>query len=322
MALIDTKWIVPLIALVLSLPQRGFSQDVFNYRGLCDASAATALGNDHFAVADDELNTLRIYRFRQEDPVGSLDLSEFLGTKERESDLEGAAAIGTRIYWISSHGLNKSGKVREERYRFFATEIQLGPTPALVPVGRPYKNLLNDIITAKELQAYKLADAAKIAPKMPGGLNIEGLAATPEGKLLIGFRNPIPNGASLIVPIENPAEVVNGQKAKIGLPIELKLGGYGIRSIELVGSGYLIVAGPPGNTGNFALYRWSGKSGDPATLLPDVDFKDLRPEALFAIPQTDMVQILSDDGEVPEAGVFCKDKPKLKQSFRSITLKP
>ena len=157
---------------------------------------------------------------------------------------------------------------------------------------------------------------------MPGGLNIEGLAATPAGKLLIGFRNPIPNGASLIVPIENPAEVVNGQKAKIGLPIELKLGGYGIRSIELVGSGYLIVAGPPDDVGNFALYRWSGKSGDAATMLPGIDFKDLRPEALFAIPQTDMIQILSDDGGVQEAGIFCKDKPKSKQTFRSITLKP
>ena len=325
MALLNIKLIVPLIALVLSLPQRGFSQDIFNYRGLCDASAATALGNDHFVVADDELNTLKIYKFRQENPVGTLDLSGFLDTAtEKESDLEGAAAIGTRIYWISSHGNNKSGKVRKERYRFFATEIKPGPTPALAlaPIGRPYRDILNDIITAKELQAYKLADAAKLAPEMPGGLNIEGLAATPDGKLLIGFRNPIPNGASLIVPIENPADVVNGQKAKIGLPIELKLGGSGIRSIELVGTGYLIVAGPPGDVGNFALYRWSGKSDDAATLLPDIDFKDLRPEALFAIPQTDIVQILSDDGGVQEAGVFCKDKPKSKQSFRSITLKP
>ena len=33
-----------------------------NYRGPCDASAAVALDADHFVVAGDEDNTLRVYR--------------------------------------------------------------------------------------------------------------------------------------------------------------------------------------------------------------------------------------------------------------------
>lgn len=177
--------------------------------------------------------------------------------------------------------------------------------------------------TSEELKAYKLADAARLAPEAPGGLNIEGLAATPDGKLLIGFRNPVPGGSALIVPIENPKDLVNGKKAKFGLPITLNLGGRGIRSIELgPGSSYLVVAGPVADSGSFVFYRWSGKTGDAARALPHLDFKNLRPEALFAVPRTDLVQILSDDGGVIMGAKLCKDREKSKQSFRSMTVKP
>ena len=164
--------------------------------------------------------------------------------------------------------------------------------------------------------------AATRPPEAPDGLNIEGLAATPNGKLLIGFRNPIPGGLALVVPIENPKGLVKGKKAKFGSPIELDLGGRGIRSIELVGSSYLVVAGPPADSGSFALYRWSGKFGDAATVVQGIDFKSLHPEALFALPGTDTVQVLSDDGGVETDGVACKDRDKSKQSFRSTIIRP
>src|SRR5215212_2246202 len=68
------------------------------YRGMCDASAAVALGKDHFVVGDDELNVLRVYTRDQPEAVGQVDLSSFLGTKpKKESDLEGAARLGNKI---------------------------------------------------------------------------------------------------------------------------------------------------------------------------------------------------------------------------------
>ena len=324
MKLIGTLGMASLLVAALVLPSRVDAHEVFSYRALCDASAAVALGANHFAVADDELNTLQIYQRGQAGPVGSLALSAFLDTKEdKESDLEGAAAIGTRIYWISSHGRNASGKAQERRYRFFATEVLAGPIPALVTVGQPYSELLDDLKKAPSLKAYKLADAAKLASEATGGLNIEGLAATPDGKLLIGFRNPAPGGSALIVALENPKDLIKGRKAKFGLPITLDLKGRGIRSIELVsGASYLIIAGPTADNGSFALYRWSGKSGAAAQAVPQLEFDNFRPEALFAIPHTDMVQILSDDGGVKMDGMRCKDREKSTQSFRSMTVKP
>lgn len=288
----------------------------FTYRGMCDASAAAAVGQDLFVVANDERNQLKVYRRGEADPVDSIDLSDFLGTPpDKESDLEGAATIGERIYWISSHGRNKKGKIKESRFRFFATEIT-GDSEHLEPVGKPYAKLLDDMIAAEHLKKYPLAQAAGLTPEAEGAFNIEGLAATLFGGLLIGMRNPAPDGKALVVPLLNPAEVVEGKGApQFGEGIELDLGGLAIRSMELVGLAYMIVAGPPADHGEFALYKWSGDAKEqPEQLLHD-DFDQVRPEALFAIPGTRQVQILSDDG-----GEHVKTMAEEEQSFRSVTV--
>jgi hypothetical protein len=310
------------IAGMIWLPhQAGAQAPVFTYRGMCDASAAAALDADHFVVANDERNQLKIYKRGQADAVTSVDMSGFLGTADdKESDLEGSATIGNRIYWISSHGQNKEGKFQDRRHRLFAMDIKPGtpPSVAAAPATKFYAGLRKVMLADDRLKPFKLAEAAALPPKEKGGFNIEGLAATPDGKLLIGFRNPIPADGALIVPLENPGEVLTGQEAKLGAPILLKgLNGNGIRSIELIGTSYLVVAGPAGKEGSFALHRWSGKPPEEATPVTSVDVSALHPEALFAV-SADSVQILSDDGEVND----CKNLAESQQSFRSITVKP
>lgn len=301
------------------------AQPISIYHGICDASAGVALGKDHFVVADDELNVLRIYKRGQSAPVGQTDLSKFLGTDpDKESDIEGAAAIGNKIFWISSHGANKNGKVQERRRRLFATEIVDAAVPTVRETGKPYVGLLDVLSSDPRFAKYDLAAAAGKPPKEEGALNIEGLAATRDGKLLIGFRNPLPEKKALIVPIDNPEELVtSGATAKLGDPIEIKLDGRGIRSFERVGSSYLIIAGPIDVKGDFDLYRWSGNPKDDPEKLEHVKLTGLNPEALFAIPDTEELQILSDDGTVDiGGGKECKDAPASAQSFRSITVKP
>lgn len=126
----------------------------------------------------------------------------------------------------------------------------------------------------------------------------------------------------MIVPIENPLEVVSGARAKLGAPIEVDLDGRGIRSLERIGSAYLVVAGPPADIGSFALYRWSGQARGAAPQAIRARLGALRPEALFEVPGTADVQILSDDGGVEKNGVRCKDRPPDERSFRSITVRP
>jgi hypothetical protein len=301
---------------------------VVTYRGPCDASAAVALDAAHFVVAGDEDNTLRVYRHGRPEPVGEAPLAAFLGTGDKESDLEAAAAVGKRIYWIASHGRNSKGKLRPDRQRIFATDIDPAAQPGVTPAGTHYRGLLDDLAAAPTLAALRLGEAAQLAPEAPGGLNIEGLAAMPDGSLLVGFRNPVPNGRALLVPLLNPAELVetvSGRKTRFGEPILLELRGRGVRSIEraLDGRGYWIVAGPAADAGAFTLYRWSGQAKEAPRIVDSSELVGLRPEALFERPGGGgTLQILSDDGGVVTHGIACKDRPMIAQGFRSITLHP
>jgi hypothetical protein len=212
--------------------------------------------------------------------------------------------------------------VRPTRQRFFATDIVPGQPPTVQPTGQAYANLLRDMLAAETLKPYQLDIAARRPPEAEGGLNIEGLAATGDGKLLIGLRNPLPQQRALLIPLDNPADVIAGQPARFGEPFLLDLDQRGIRSIERIGNSYLIVAGPTGDKGRFALFRWSGHRGDAPTPVPGVDFGSLRPEALFAIPDSHRVQFLSDDGGVAINGIECKKLPGARQSFRSLSISP
>ena len=89
---------------------------------MCDASAAVALNNELFAVANDEDNSLRIYHAAKGGaPVYRHDLSTLLRVdhKKSETDLEGASWLGDRIFWISSHGRNKDGEYPREPASLF-----------------------------------------------------------------------------------------------------------------------------------------------------------------------------------------------------------
>ncbi|HKS36722.1 MAG TPA: DUF3616 domain-containing protein [Verrucomicrobiae bacterium] len=297
------------------------------YSGICDASAAVALGNRLFVAANDEDNQLRIYdRDRGGPPIHSIDLSTFLQADRQspEADLEGAARVGNRIYWISSHGRNQNGKRRPGRERFFATEIRTNQESIeLTPTGKPYRNLLRDLVNEPKLKAFNLGDASRLAPKEPNAFNIEGLCATPEGHLLIGFRNPVPRGKALLVPLLNPAELVEGRSPKFGEPLLLNLNGLGIREISRHEGRNLVVAGSFDGAGKSHLYEWDGRS--PAAIhLGKINFGKFNPEAVIFYPDRagDEIQVLSDDGNVAAGGKKCKDlKDPSERTFRGLWLR-
>ena len=238
---------------------------VQRYQGACDASAATRIaGTSFFVTASDEDYVLRIYDSgRPGFPAREVDVTDFLdpANRSKEPDIEGSAQIGNRIYWIGSHGRDKDGAEQESRQRLFATEVRIvTDRPELHTIGIPYKQLLRDLSNAQELTEFALADAAGLPPEAPGGLNMEGLASTSEGTLLVGFRNPIPRGRALIVRIQNPSDVVMGiGPARVGRSSVLDLGGRGIRALEATSDGkYYVLAGSFDDTKNFALFAWDG----------------------------------------------------------------
>jgi len=293
------------------------------YYGMCDASAAVALDNELFAVANDEDNALRIYRADASGPpVQTIELSTFLRVdqKKPETDLEGACWLGDRIFWISSHGRNRAGEFRSSRHRFFATQLQTNATGVkLVSAGRIYTGLLGDLLREPRFRSFELAAASRLPPKTPGALNIEGLCATSEGHLLIGFRNPIPRARALLIPLLNPNDLLAGKSARFGEPILLHLGGLGIREIVFWQGQYLIVAGSYDGRGQSKLYQWSGGTAEPREI-SEIDLKDFNAEALIAYPDGRWpFQLLSDDGTVMIEGVACKSLANgTLRRFRSV----
>lgn len=297
------------------------------YFGLCDASAAVALGARHFVVADDDRHVLTLYQRGKPEAVTCVELLGNSGeclpkakAKATKSDIEGAARIGDRIYWISSHARNQDGEIKVQRRQFFATDmLTSAPSPTVSAATPPYTRLVEDIAAEPRFAVLGSASKRAIDPEMPGGLNIEGLAATPDGQLLIGFRNPLSaRKEALLLPLRNPAAVIDqAAKPVFGDLIALDLGERGIRSIDFVNSRFAIIAGPLGDKKSgkgFALYTWSGKVADSPQQVRKIDFSDMHPEALFAVAGKNEIYVLSDDGNQ------CKDTKPGEKSFRGFSL--
>jgi hypothetical protein len=296
----------------------GSSQEVEHYNGLCDASAAVALDARHFVVASDEDNTLHIFERGQPQARATLPLHTFLRSGKKEADLEAATRVGQRIYWIGSLSRDAKGRPAPQRDRLFATDIDDGSSPpTLRPVGAGPVPLRDALAASETGRRWQLAEAARYAPEAPGGLNVEGLTHTADGSLLIGLRNPLRDGKALVVPLHNPAATLQGEAPQFGDALALDLGGRGVRAMARVADGYLVVGGPTADAGSFALFHWRGGDDTPQRLMQPA-LGTLRPEALFAWPDTPQLQLLSDDGGIDVRGTPCKALAVAEQRFRSL----
>jgi hypothetical protein len=293
------------------LPAANSNQVVFF--GACDASGAVPLSPGSFVVADDEDNVLRVYDARRGGaPSSSLELSSALGLPMKrkksgsaeqfpDADIEAATSIGDRAYFLTSHGRNAAGKLKPERFRFFATELRDGRAE---PIGRPYERLLDDLLAEPRLAAADLRRAASLAPKEPGGFNLEGMTARHEGGVWIGFRNPIPKGRALLIPLLNPEELITGNSARFGDPVTLDLGGLGVRGLTYWHGRYIIAAGPFDHGRSSRLFTWDGR--DRVEPVPGVNLDDFNPEAFFSPEENPRMMLLSDDGSRSLDGEECK----------------
>ncbi len=304
------------------------------HSGASDASTAMALDADWMLVGDDENQLLRFYsRSNSGPPVRIVDMNPFLGLNDfyddgrpKEVDIEGSTRVGNRIYWIGSHSHAQDTEIRTNRARLFATDIAPAGTNTTVTYAGRYEFLKADLLAwdtgnihGRGAGYYGLAASAApgVDPKSPdgSGFNIEGLAMSPDdtNTAFLCFRAPlIPPGErvkALIVPITNfPALAISGAvpgAARFGAPIELNLGGRGVRSIEGIGTNYLLVTGPPGPASNappldFKLFTWSGRAAEPPRQRA-ADLAGLNPEGIVGLPPppwTDAspAQLLSDNG--------------------------
>ncbi|MFL5284543.1 MAG: DUF3616 domain-containing protein [Rhodopila sp.] len=326
------------------------SPNVIVFEGICDASAAVALDGRHIIVGDDELPWLSVYdiaggRLQQKIALPDQSAGRRDSGDRLEADIEAATIFGDRVVWISSHSRNENGKVRADRWQLFSShQLAADGSTWNVSFSPSYHGLL-DAILATHHEGYgvlktAIGDLSKRVPNLApkkDGFNIEGMAATPDGKtLLIGMRNPTKGGKAQLFPIENAADLLKAgtASATLGRVLALDLEGRGIRDIAWspANQEYLIIGGQANDDDpgpGFAVFRWTGR--DDAKPRPTGAFDDFKqiphfhPEAI--VPLRDAasgqyskeVLLVSDDGTkpMPQGGV-CKDASEAAKSFRAI----
>lgn len=271
------------------------------YGGICEASAAALVDASHVAVASDDFSEIMIYERGKPKSLAQFEVDDV-------TDIEGGARVGDTIFWLTSHSLNSDGEDKPKRKELFATKISANGT--LSDSGKVYRNLRADMAAALGLSEDSLKTH----------VNIEGLAATPEGHLLIGLRGPLPDNRAIVLELTNPTQLVklepgDGNSAKITPPVTMDLSdgpgttGRGVRDIARVGNRYLILAGsePDGGNPPPKLFWWDGNKEGRVTPGPDADFSGMTPEAIVVWSDHEG-EILSDSGGALINGVKCADK--------------
>lgn len=212
-----------------------------------------------------------------------------------EIDIEGLAydAAGRNLWLVGSHSLKRKkadlGKkdaknstrlatVSADGNRYLLARLPLEPDadglPApvrLAPDGRHAARLRGDT-TGNEL-TRELATDPHLGPflAIPGkdnGFDIEGLALTPGGRLLLGLRGPVLRGWAVVLEVALEPDAADpatlrlrpiGPEGRLYRKHFVQLRGLGIRDLYAVGDDLLLLAGPTMDLdAPVTVFRWQG----------------------------------------------------------------
>lgn len=295
--------------------------------GISDASAAIALDDDYMVIGDDETNLLYVFDRKHSGlPVTTWDFNQgnLLALTDgttgnwKELDIEAGVtspATTGKMYFMGSMSNSSSFNLKPNRDRIIAVTVS-GTGSATTFANAGYvSGLRAQLVTWGDANGYNFTASAADGkdPKTIDGFNIEGMVFGPDNTTMyIGFRAPLVPTANrtkaLIAPIQNFETWFNNGaptgNATIGSPIELDLGGRGIRDIIRLSNGtYVIIAGSYDGTQVAAAYRWTGNASDAPSLISGLDISGLNAEAAMQINSggsiaLDRLQVISDNGGV------------------------
>lgn len=312
--------------------------------GSSDTSTAQALDANWMVVGDNEANVLRVYSREGGAAVAEWSyaaINPLLASAQ--GDIEASVRIGDTIYFTGSHSNKSAGAEADNREIIFAVSVSGTGASTQFTMLNNYTGLEAALVSWDSSNAHGLganyfglaADSANgVAPEGVNGFNIEGLTASADGTyLMFGLRAPLSGSVShdQAVLITVRTDSIFSGTPVFGTPVELDLGGRGIREIKEAsdGSGYLILAGPAGGasaevTNDFRLYRWDGSSSHPTELDTALDGlltgTDGSFETIVDVVNTNsgtLVQLLQDDGDTLWSGqtTISKDLPASLQKY-------
>ncbi|HUA49049.1 MAG TPA: hypothetical protein VMA77_27690, partial [Solirubrobacteraceae bacterium] len=281
------------------------------YADAGNASSEISVGDGYFIAGDDLTNVLHLYNSALSGPpVRSFDFTGDLPDGSTTMDIEAAAEVdngGTEdIYWVGSESNSSSGNPRPAADTVFETQVNHSGADTTLTYLGSYTGLRDDLINWDSGNGNPLGFATDSQgdPKTDSGFNIEGFEFAPGSTTTgyLSFRSPLEtvngNQDAVIVPVTNFTSLIGaaGGSAQFGQPIELNLGGLGIRELRKnADDQYLIIAGTADDSNSrFALYTWDGNPSDQPTLTNT------------SLPSN---QSVPSDTPVPEGADFAADAP-------------
>lgn len=294
--------------------------------GIADASAAIAIDDEYMIVANDETNLLYVYNRAQSGlPVATYDynqgnvlsLTDGSAGNWKEVDVEAAVRSivqPNKIFLLGSMSNSSSFNNKPNRNRLFSLNVTgTGSSTSFSNEGA-YSNLRQRLITWGDGHGYNFTASAADGkdPKLIDGFNVEGMVFAPDNSTMyIGFRAPLVPTAgrtrAVIAPIADFESWYNNGSPTgnptIGTPVELNLGGRGIRDLIRLSSGlYVILAGNYDDAPlNGAVYRWTGNVADAPVELPSFNITAFNAEAAMQVNEggnisLNKLQIITDNG--------------------------
>ena len=291
---------------VLSNPAEAASNEGRQLLSTYEPSAAQQLGNGTIVVLEDEVS--RAVNLMTLDSEGNLVENSILDQelnallKQDFDDLEGIALSGSgEIYATTSFSRTSKGKRRPNREKLL--RLTFDENGGIVE-QQVYTEFVEALKESKLLKTInKKNDGKSIKLK---DINIEGLSFdVQKQQLLFGFKKPLVNDLSIIIRLENPKQVIDGDAEPVfsQQATLLDLNGGGIRSLSYDSQlkGFLIAnevdfGGGPKQS---QLWFWSGdEQNQPiALVLPEiVGMENIEAITAVKIGGESKVLVMSDDG--------------------------
>jgi hypothetical protein len=248
-----------------------------------DNLSAVVVMGDRVLLVDDEQRSLLVGRLKADGTLAIEGSPKLSGPGDKEEfDLEGLAVAGDAIFAVGSHSAARRSAdspkrpqaenlgrlqeaIREAPERKVLLRVKVAPDGSLreEPVGT-----LANIIKAEAARGDKTEGLLARGLGVPGkenGIDIEGLAADGD-TLWVGFRGPVLRHGYVPVLRVNAASFPTVVREDLLL---VRLGGRGIRDIARVSDGFLLLAGPVGDSDQSTqLVFWDGLSCLPGTGAP------------------------------------------------------
>lgn len=222
--------------------------------------SAVALVKGGMFIGSDEKGTIQFLT------KNSAKLYEVAGdivlAKGREIDIEAMTTSSNTLYILGSHSYKRK-KVKDDK-TYTKNRKRLASVEYEASRDAIYKVTIDDNGRSKDIKKVSLRGLIskdkylRLFEKIPSkenGVDIEGLAYH-NGKLYAGFRGPVFRGNYAPVLIFTFDKLDDYEIRFVNLV------GHGIRDIQRVKSGFLILSGPVGDAPESGrLYFWDGKDG-------------------------------------------------------------